>query len=135
MYKIDKGSIGNLTIYRLVLAGLMDLEEMDRWVSDSQKALSSAPSEFVVYVDMSSFEPPDDAARSSMHRGRDLYKNSGMLRSAVLLSDEETKAIYEQNAAGTDVVEWERYFSKENAAWSAAMESWLAEGAAAAAHK
>ena len=82
MYKIDKKDYG----YLLTFSGMVNLEEMSKWVEDSKKALTGAPSSFGVIIDMRDLKPIAEDVKKKMEEGQILYKEKGMARSAVILS-------------------------------------------------
>ena len=57
MYHIEKTKIGAMDTYQMEFGGFIKLDEMNEWVSESEKALQSSPSQFAVTVDMRELKP------------------------------------------------------------------------------
>ncbi len=107
MYKIDKKDYG----YLLTFSGIIDNEEMKKWVEDSKKALMGAPSSFGVVVDMRDLKPLSDETKKTMESGQKLYKEKGMARSAVILSSAILTLQFKRIAQESGIYQWERYIN------------------------
>ena len=53
MYKIEKKAYG----YKVILAGIVDRNEIKQWRHESSELLKDAPLKFGVFVDMQSLTP------------------------------------------------------------------------------
>lgn len=108
MYNIEKRPSG----YILTFTGVIDEEEMQRWVNDSKEILlGETSSSFGVVVDMKELQPLTDKARAIMVGGQDLFKKMGMNRSAVILNSEEVCNQFKKIAIESGIYTTERYFN------------------------
>jgi len=73
-YKIDKKNYG----YLLTFGGMIDLDEMSKWVEDSKKALVGGPGSFGVVVDMRDLKPLAADTKKKMEEGQKLYKEKAL---------------------------------------------------------
>lgn len=129
MYTIQKSKIGQIDVFQLYFEGFIKLEEMSNWVVDSKKELQNSPSTFAVFVDMRGLRPLPADAQSKMQEEQKLYKQKGMVRSAVLVPNGLIKLQFERIAKESGIHEWERYFSVEEPDWKVSMNAWLEKGA------
>ena len=125
MYKIQKETKGNLTVFNLTFSGFIKQDEMHRWVEDSKKELASVSGEFVVNVDMTEMKPLPADAQKEMQSGQKLYREKGLKRSAVLINSAVTKMQFERIAKETGLDEYERYFSSEEPNYEISINDWL----------
>ncbi len=106
MYQISKKNFG----YELTFSGTIPADEMKKWVSESQQALTSSPQSFGVLVDMRELTPLEAGAQAEMQKGQKLYKQNGMERSAVILSNAVITMQFKRIARQTGIYDFERYF-------------------------
>lgn len=124
MYQIECTNFG----FRLTFGGLMDADEMQRWVNETQTALANVNDPFHVFVDMRTLKtlPPD--ARAIMEKGQKLYKEKGMIRSVVIVDNATTKLQFVLIATKSGIFEWERYVSTaQKPNWEEVGLRWLLE--------
>ncbi len=107
MFKITTESYG----YHLIFSKTIDAEQMKEWLDESKLLLSKAPKNFGVLIDMRTLTPLKIDAQRYMQEGQRLYKSSGMVRSAVILDDENIKIQFKRIAWQTGIYEWERYIN------------------------
>jgi hypothetical protein len=105
MYAIEKKGYG----FKLTFAGSIAADEMKQWVKESGEELARYRPSFGVFVDMRTLEPLLPVARDVMKKGQRLYKEKGMERSAVIVSNAVTKTQFQRIAKETGIYEWERY--------------------------
>jgi hypothetical protein len=106
MYKIDKRPSG----YVLTFAGNIDSKEMDNWHKDSQKILETEErSGFGVIINMKDLLPLSNDTTGIMISGQKLYKDKGMLRSAVILNNGELTSQFKNLAIQSGIFVTERY--------------------------
>lgn len=106
MYKIEQKTSG----YLLTFAGNMNAQEMQTWLQESQQALVGAPSSFCVIVDMRTLAPLTPEAQKIMVQGQQLYQQSGMQRSSVVVNNAVTAMQFKRLAQQSGIYQWERYF-------------------------
>ena len=125
MYSIEKKPYG----YKLTFGGAIPAEEMSVWVKESKSALLGSPKEFGVLVDMRTLKPIGDDSQKHMQEGQKLYKQSGMSRSAVILSSLVTKMQFQRLAKETGIYAWERYLDASSTPeWEKIGIDWLTKG-------
>jgi hypothetical protein len=105
MYKIEKRPSGFL----LTFGGFIQKEEMTNWYNDSVIALEGKMSEFGVIIDMKTLKPIPQDAKDIMVKGQGLYKEKGMIRSAVILANAITTAQFKHIAKESGIYSFERY--------------------------
>ncbi len=125
MYEIKKTTTGPLAKYDLRFSGFIQADEMKRWVAETKTALVGAPPKFVVNVDMRGMKPLPPDAQEFMEGGQKLYKQKGMLRSAVLVDSVVLKMQFERLAKQSGIYEWERYFAASDPSYEVAIKQWL----------
>lgn len=125
MYEIEKKGYG----YKLTFSGSIDADEMSTWVKESKEQLSSAPTEFGVFVDMRTLQPLDTEAQASMEEGQKLYKATGMVRSVVVVASAIVRLQFARIARETGIYEWERYIDASSVPdWENVGIAWITEG-------
>lgn len=107
MYSIETKQWG----FKLTFGGIIDTEEMAKWVAESELALANAPEKFGVFVDMRTLHPLERDVQEVMQKGQILYKTKGMERSCVILSSTLLSMQFQRIAKSTGIYEWERYIS------------------------
>ena len=103
MYKIEKKEYG----YKLTFGGLINAEEMKKWVDESRNALTVTPSKFGVFVDMRTLKPIEKESQVIMEEGQKLYKAKGMERSVVILESVLVTMQFKRIAKETGIYNWE----------------------------
>ena len=122
MFSIEKKSSG----YLLTFSGVIDKEEMAEWVSESEQALKSAPSQFGVIIDMRTLAPLQPDVQQVMVKGQALYKNAGMQRSAVVLASSALTIQFKRLAKESGIYSFERYIDASSTPnWTDAAVKWV----------
>jgi len=106
MYRIERRPSG----YLLTFGGLMVQDEMQRWVEESKQALAAESKPFSVVVDMRTLAPLAPGVQAVMIEGQQLYKQSGMVRSSVVLNNAVLAIQFKKLAKDSGIYDWERYF-------------------------
>lgn len=124
MFKIEKEDYG----YKLTFGDFIKSEEMMAWAEESKKALTAAPKDFGVFIDMRTLKPLPADAQPHMEEGQKLYKEKGMTRSVVILASATTKMQFKRIAQETGIYEWERYIDASSVPeWEKKGISWIRE--------
>jgi hypothetical protein len=105
MYKIERKSYG----FKLTFGGFIQAAEMQKWIKESETTLASSPAKFGIFVDMRNLKPLPPDAQTVMQTGQKLYKQKGMNRSVVILSDAITTMQFKRIAKQTGIYAFERY--------------------------
>lgn len=106
MYAIHKRHYG----YWLLFSGFMKEEEMADWVDEARTKLEEPhPKTFGVFVDMRDLKPLDNGANEKMVEGQKLFKEHGMTRSVVILSNPIITMQFRRLAKQSGIYQWERY--------------------------
>ena len=122
MYKVEKTSYG----FKLLFADFIKPEEMTGWLAESKKMLMLPPKEFGVFVDMRTLKPLPPEAQSILEEGQKLFKQKGMARYVVILSNSVLTMQFKRIAKETGIYQWERYIdSNVNPKWEQAGIDWL----------
>ena len=125
MYKIEKKEYG----YKLTFGGLINAEEMKKWVDESRNALTVTPSKFGVFVDMRTLKPIEKESQVIMEEGQKLYKTKGMERSVVILESVLVTMQFKRIAKETGIYNWERYISSQDKPdWEKIGLAWIKDG-------
>ena len=125
MTNIEKKDYG----FKLTFAGSISQDEMASWVSDSKNTLASQTSEFGILVDMRELSPLTPGAKDVMQTGQKLYKDKGMKRSAVIVSQGFISTQFKMIAQQTGIYEWERYIdASANSNWENIATNWITNG-------
>jgi hypothetical protein len=126
MYKIEKK---DNNIYKLTFNGFIDANEMKLWVEESKRALTMAPKEFGVFVDMRGLQPLSKDAQVYMQEGQRLYKKKGMIRSVVILGNALTTMQFRRIGKETGISQWERYINYSSTPdWEKLGMDWIIKG-------
>lgn len=123
MYKIEKKHFG----YKLTFAGTMTPGEMFSWVEDSHQVLKSACPPFGVYVDMTDLRPLTTESQRIMEAGQRMYKDAGMERSMVVVSDEIVEAQFKMLAKKSGIYAWERYIHTDIPNYEVIAINWITD--------
>ncbi len=125
MYKIDKKEYG----FQLLFADFIKADEMQQWVNDSEKALAGTSGKFGVLIDMRTLKPLLPDSQEFMQQGQKLYKQKGMVRSAVILDSAITAMQFKRIAKETGIYEWERYIdTSKTPNWEKVGIDWVKNG-------
>ncbi|MCP4547406.1 MAG: hypothetical protein GY835_13190 [bacterium] len=127
MYSIRKSELDGMPIYQITFSGFIRVEEMMRWFDDSALILDRRSEEFGVKVDMRELLPLPDHSQEIMRQGQMLYREAGMVRSAVLVDNGLLKRQFERIAGESGIDEWEHYFSSDDRFHDRNMNMWLKE--------
>jgi hypothetical protein len=125
MTNVEKNDYG----FKLIFAGSISQDEMASWVEISRNALTSQISKFGVIIDMRELSPLSPGAKSKLLEGQKLFKEKGMTRSAVIVSQGFIASQLKLVAKDTGIYEWEKYIdssSKEN--WEELAINWITNG-------
>lgn len=122
MYSIERTGFG----FKLTFGGVLSAPELRTWLEESRAILASLHEPFCVFVDMRTCSPLDDLGQSYMREGQRLYKDSGMVRSVVILRSPVTKMQFKRIACESGIYEWERYIDVETISdWEKVGLDWL----------
>ncbi len=125
MTNIEKKEFG----FIITFGGSISVDEMESWVNDSKQALTPQNSPFGVIVDMRELSPLSPGAKDKMQEGQILYKEKGMNRSAVIVSQGFLATQFRMIAQQTGIYEWERYIdSANNPNWEEIAIDWIKKG-------
>jgi hypothetical protein len=105
VYKIEEGRHG----FTLTFGGTMYSEELSRWLDESKQALARRKGSFGVIVDMRQLLPLGPEARAIILQGQGLFRDAGLVRSAVILKSAATTMQFRQLAKDSGVYRNERY--------------------------
>ncbi len=113
MYRIEKKTSG----YLLTFSGKINANEMKQWYDESRLKLESETSHsFGVIIDMKNLLPIDAETSAIMKSGQKLYKEKGMLRSAVILNSPELCGQFKAIASMSGILATERYIDASSEA-------------------
>jgi hypothetical protein len=122
MFKTEKVDYG----VKLTFGGFIKKEEMAQWVLEAEKIISLLPSKFGVFVDMRDLKPLPHDAELEMQKGQKLFKQKGMERSVVILSNAVTTMQFKRIAQETGIYQWERYIdASKTTNWEESGKKWL----------
>lgn len=125
MYKIEKTDWG----FELKFGGNMSAEEVSQWYDDWAEALKGRLGPFSVFVDMRTLIPLSKEAMVPLGDGQLLARQSGMIRSVVIVQNPATASQFRRIAGDTGINQWERYIdatSVEN--WKEQGMDWILQG-------
>jgi len=106
MYKIEKRPSG----YILTFSGVINPEEMERWVHESEKALlTESSTSFGVIINMKDLQPLSMETNKLLISGQKLYKERGMKRSCVILGNSAQCTKLKNTAIQSGIYTSERY--------------------------
>jgi hypothetical protein len=122
VYRIERAHFG----IKLTFGGVVSAEELEAWLEESLPYLSEVEQGFCVFVDMRTLGPLDRPGRDVMCRGQRLYRDHGMARSVVILSNPVTAQQFKQIAVESGIYEWERYIdASRETNWERVGMDWL----------
>jgi len=87
---------------------------MKQWVKESEKVLASQAPGFGVFVDMRTLSALPPESQKHMEEGQKLFKQKGMVRSAVALNSAITTMQFKRIAIDTGIAKWERYLAPQH---------------------
>ncbi|MCB8964823.1 MAG: hypothetical protein H6536_07295 [Bacteroidales bacterium] len=106
MYRIEKKTSG----YVIIFSGVVNAQEMKQWYDESKlKLANESANSFGVIIDMKNLKPLEPEASAIMKSGQKLYRDKGMLRSAVILSNSELCGQFKAIASMSGILNTERY--------------------------
>jgi hypothetical protein len=122
VYKIDKTDLG----FNLTFAGDMTKDEVEKWYTESERALIGQQSPFGVIIDMRTLAPLPVEAQEVMVRGQSMYRSRGMERSCVILDDAITTIQFMRLARQSGIFKYERYINASaHRDWLAKARNWV----------
>ncbi|HPN39058.1 MAG TPA: hypothetical protein PL041_11700 [Melioribacteraceae bacterium] len=125
MYKIEKKGFG----YKITFNGFIRTEEMQQWVEESKRTLSTNKGSFGVLVDMRELKPLSPEAQDAMIVGQQAYKKAGMDKSAVILASTILTNQFKRLAQESGIYKWERYIDASKFAnYEKIAENWITKG-------
>ncbi|MEQ8357974.1 MAG: hypothetical protein RH860_00705 [Cytophagales bacterium] len=125
MYKIEKKDFG----FKLTFAGEVGEKELLEWVEKSKVQLENYQNEFGVYVDLTNLKPIQSSDINHFRTGQQLYKDKGMVRSAVILKGAITTLQFREIARKSEIFEGERYIDAEKYPdWENIAVKWVKDG-------
>lgn len=107
MYRIEKTPYG----LKLTFGGQMNAVELQSWLEDARRTMVEMPGPFQVLVDMRDLSPLDEEAQKVFIRGQHTFRKAGMVRSAVVVRNPETRGQFERIARQSGIHVAERYFT------------------------
>ena len=123
MYSIERKSSG----YLLTFSGFIQKDEMTRWRDESKQILAGETTKhFGVIIDMRELKPLPPDAQDVMVKGQQLFKEKGMERSAVVLSNSVTTMQFRRLAKESGIDAFERYIdASATPNWTDAAVAWV----------
>lgn len=125
MYKIEQIDLG----FKLTFGGTVTKEDLEPWFEESKNALIMCKEPFGVIVDMRNLELLPPAVQAEIVKGQMLYRESGLERSAVILSDPIVTIQFRRLAKKSGIYKYERYIdASSDAQWEKHAEEWVRSG-------
>ena len=125
MFNIEKQSYG----FKLTFSGIVEIDEMKNWVSESKKVLAAQSSGFNVMIDMRNLKPVSQEVKDETEKGQQLYKQKGMSKSVVILASAILTLQFRRIAKDTGIYAWERYINASKTDnWEEVALNWLIKG-------
>lgn len=125
MYKIEKTSFG----FRITFSDFIQKIEMIKWLEESKKVLATTSNSFYVLIDMRQMKLIPTESQEFIQEGQRLYKEKGMVKSAVILTNSLLKMQFERIAKETKIYDYERYINAEtDPNWEQTALDWLING-------
>ncbi len=125
MYKIEKREFG----FKLYFSGVIQADEMRRWLEESEKVLADTCGIFCVFVDMRGLQVLPPSSQEFMKQGQQLYKRKGMVRSVVITDTDVNRLQFVHIARKTGICEGERYIDAATEPnWEEVGLDWILEG-------
>ncbi len=126
MWKISKQSFG----FVLTFSGQLNVQDLQAWLSEVRQVLQDPlPAQWGVVVDMRELPALSAECQDLIQSGQRAFKQRGMQRSAVALSDALTTLQFRRLARTTGIDQWERYINVQQvASWQTAAKRWVVDG-------
>lgn len=125
MYQIDRTDFG----LKMTFSDFITAEEMKEWLKEAETVLLSVEKPFGVIVDMRTLKPLQSDAQIHMEAGQKLFREKGMIRSAVILNDLITTMQFQRLARQTGIYKWERYINTHTTPdWEGQALEWVKNG-------
>lgn len=125
MYQIEQVDYG----YRLKFGDFIQPHEMKTWMNESIEALTNAPNDFGVFIDLREIKPLPTKSQSYLQQGQKYFKEKGMKRSVVILDKPITKMQFKRIAKETGIYDWERYIdATTDKDWEQKGIDWITSG-------
>lgn len=125
MYKIDQIDIG----FKLTFGGTVTKEDLGPWFEESRKALNTCKKPFGVIVDMRDLGLLSPGVQAEIVKGQMLYRDGGLQRSAVILSDPIVTIQFMRLAKRSGIYKYERFIdASSDAQWKKHAEDWVRSG-------
>ncbi len=125
MYKIERKPFG----FKLTFADSIKVEEMQAWADEAKRAVSMKSGKFGVFVDMRELKPLPQEAKVVMESGQKAFKEGGMERSVVILSNTILTMQFKRIAKESGIYLWERYIdASKEPNWEKIGEDWISKG-------
>ena len=122
MYKIEKKEQG----FTLTFGGKMDKAELERWLKESEQALTECNGAFGIIIDMRSMQGLPPEAQAVMVQGQGLYKKKGMERSAVIVNSAAIAMQFKRLGKESGIYSFERYIdASTDAGWEKHALDWV----------
>lgn len=127
MYKIEKRPSG----FILTFSGVLDLAEIKQWYSESEvllREMKRSNQQYGVIVNMTQAKTWSPEVNAILGEGQKMYRESGMLRSAVILQNEMVKVQVKVTSIKSGINKTERYFNGEDKDAVAKAIDWVKNG-------
>jgi len=125
MYKIEQTTIG----FKLTFWGTLTKEQLEPWFKESEQALMMCKKPFGVIVDMRNLHLLSPSVQDEIVRGQQLYRDGGLQRSAVILSDPVLTIQFMRLAKKSGIYRYERFIDASNdKQWARHADEWVRSG-------
>lgn len=125
MFQIEQIDYG----YRLKFGDFIQPNEMKTWMNESIEALTKAPYNFGVLIDLRRIKPLPAESQNYLQQGQKHIKEKGMKRSVVILDKPITKMQFKRIAKETGIYAWERYIdASTDKEWEQKGIEWITKG-------
>jgi hypothetical protein len=125
MYRIEQTEIG----FKLTFGGTVTKQDLEPWFEESWKALNLCKKPFGVIVDMRNLELLPPAVQAEIVKGQMLYRDNGLQRSAVILSDPIVTIQFMRLAKKSGIYKYERFIdASSDPEWEKHAEDWVRSG-------
>jgi len=125
MFRIEARPNG----FVLTLAGAVGIAEMTLWYLHSVKRLATVSEPFSLIVDARKLNPLGGHAQLELVEGQVLYRTRGLIRSAVITTDEKVGRQLQRLAEQSGIASRERYIDASTVPdWQLAAVAWARHG-------
>ena len=126
MWNVSTQSFG----FVLTFEGSPSAAELEDWIVESKNRLAGPlPAGWGLVVDMRSLKPLAADAQAVMAKGQLEYKNKGMTRVAVVMTDAIAIMQFRRLGRGTGVDKVERFVNSETTPnWQSVAKAWVVSG-------